>query len=124
LEWNASSMIVRVVAYIVGSMVAILAVGTLFQSSLVEYESERAVWTFGVALGLLTAFIKPVVSFISLPITCLTFGLFALVINGGLFALAAYVTPGLDVTLWGAVVGGIFAAVINGVIYSVVDEKH
>jgi len=117
-------MVVRVLAYIVGSMVAVLAVGTLFQSSLVDYTSERDVITFSIALGLLTAFIKPILKIISLPLTCLTFGAFALVINGGLFAAAAYVTPGLDVTTWGAVVGGVFAAVINGVIYSVVDEKR
>lgn len=117
-------MIVRVLAYIVGSMVAVLAVGTLFKSSLVEYTSERDVLIFSVALGLLTAFIKPVLNLISLPLTCLTFGAFALVINGALFAVAAYLTPGVDVTGWGAIVGGVFAAVINGVIYSVVDEKR
>ena len=116
-------MVVRLLAYIVGSMVAILAVGTLFQSSLVEYSSQRDVWVFGVALGVLTAFIRPIIVIVALPITCLTFGLFAIVINAGLFALAAYLTPNLDVTAWGALVGGIFAAVINGVIYSVVDEK-
>ena len=117
-------MVVRVLAYIVGSMVAVLAVGTLFQSSLVEYTSERDVVIFSVALGLLTAFIKPVLNLISLPITCMTFGAFALVINGALFAVAAYLTPGVDVTVWGALIGGIFSAVINGVIYSVVDEKR
>lgn len=117
-------MVVRVLAYVVGSMVAVLAVGTLFRSSLVDYTSERDVLTFAVALGLLTAFIKPVLKVVSLPLTCLTFGAFALVINAVLFAAAAYVTPGLDVTAWGALVGGIFAAVINGVIYSVVDERR
>lgn len=116
-------MVVRLLAYIVGSMVAVLAVGTIFQSSLVEYDSQRDVWIFGIALGILSAFIKPVLKVIALPITCLTFGLFAIVINAGLFAAAAYITPNLDVTAWGALVGGIFAAVINGVIYSVVDEK-
>ena len=115
-------MIGRVVAYIVGSMVAVLAVGTIFQDRFVIYESEAAVLTFGIVLGVLTAFVKPVLQFISLPLTCLTFGLFALVINAALFGLAAAVTPGLEVTLWGAIVGAIFASVINGIVYSVVDE--
>jgi putative membrane protein len=60
---------------------------------------------------------------ISLPISCLTFGAFALVINGVLFWLAARLTPEMSVTVWGALVGGVFASVINGVIFSVVDEK-
>lgn len=116
-------MIGRVVAYIVGSMVAVLAVGTIFQDRFVTYESELAVLIFGIALGVLTAFVKPALEFIALPLTCLTFGLFALVINAALFGLAAFLTPGLEVTAWGAIVGAVFASVTNGIVYSVVDEK-
>lgn len=104
-------------------MVAVLAVGTIFQDRFVTYESEIAVLTFGVVLGVLTAYVKPVLQFISLPLTCLTFGLFALVINAILFGFAAWFTPGLDVTTLGAVVGAVFASVTNGIVYSVVDEQ-
>jgi len=113
----------RIVAYIVGSMVAVLAVGTIFQDRFVTYESEAAVLTFGIVLGILTAYVKPALQFVSLPLTCLTFGLFALVINAVLFGIAARITPGLSVTTWGAVVGAIFASITNGIVYSVVDEK-
>jgi putative membrane protein len=113
----------RIVAYIIGSMVAVLAVGTIFEERFVTYESEAAVLTFGIVLGLLTAFVKPALQVVSLPLTCLTFGLFALVINATLFGLAAAVTPGLDVSIWGAMVGAVFAIVTNGIVYSVVDEK-
>lgn len=116
-------MIARLVAYIVGSMVAVLAVGTIFQNRFVEYDSEIAVLTFGIALGVLTAFVKPVLQIISIPLTCLTFGLFALVINAALFGVAALVTPGLSVTAWGAIVGAIFASITNGIVYSIVDES-
>jgi putative membrane protein len=112
----------RIVAYIVGSMIAVLAVGTIFDDRFVTYDDEAAVLTFGVILGVLTAFVKPVLQAISLPLTCLTFGLFALVINAVLFGVAAAVAPGLDVTTWGAVVGAVFASVTNGIVYSVVDE--
>ena len=111
------------VAYIVGSMVAVLAVGTIFQDRFVIYESEAAVLIFGIVLGVLTAFVKPALQFVSLPLTCLTFGLFALVINALLFGVAARITPGLSVTTWGAIVGAIFASITNGIVYSVVDEK-
>jgi putative membrane protein len=113
----------RVVAYIVGSMVAVLAVGTLFQDRFVTYDNEVSVLTFGVVLGVLSAYVKPALQFVSLPLTCLTFGLFALLINAFLFGVAARITPGLSVSTWGAVVGAIFASVTNGIVYSVVDEK-
>jgi len=116
-------MTARIVAYIVGSMVAVLAVGTVFQDRFVTYESVPAVMLFGIVLGTLTAFIKPLIQTISLPLTCLTFGFFALLINAALFGLAAAITPGLEVTTWGAIVGAIFASVINGIFFSVVDEE-
>lgn len=116
-------MVARVVAYTIGSIVAVLVIGTVFQHQLVTYTSETAVLIFGVVLGVLSAFIKPVLGLITFPLTCLTFGLFALVVNAALFGLAAFVTPGMTVTLWGAVAGAICASVIHGVIYSIVDER-
>ena len=58
-------MIGRLVAYIIGSMVAVLAVGTIFRDRFVTYESETAVLIFGIVLGLLTAYVKPVLGVIS-----------------------------------------------------------
>jgi putative membrane protein len=57
-----------------------------------------------------------------LPISCLTFGLFALVINAGLFALSVWLTPGMQVTTAGAVLGAILTSVAGGVVFSLVDE--
>ena len=115
-------MLTRMIAYSIGSVVALLAVGTIFSADLVTYADETSVIVFGVILGCLTAFLKPVLHVLTLPISCLTFGLFALVLNAALFALAARLTPDVGVTAWGALAGGIFAAIINGVIFSVVDD--
>ena len=116
-------MIGKLVAYSIGSIVAVLALGTIFQDRFVTYHSETAVLLFGIVLGALTTFIKPVLTFLTLPISCLTFGLFALVVNAALFGIAALITPGLDVTIWGCLIGAIFASITNGVVYSVVDEE-
>lgn len=116
-------MIVRLLAFIIGSIVTVLAVSTIFPDEFIVYKNDSAVVIFGVVLGLLTAFIKPIVRVLTLPLSCLTFGAIALVINAALFWAAARLTPDLDVTYLGAAVGGIFAAVINGVIFSVADEK-
>jgi putative membrane protein len=45
--------------------------------------------------ALLNAFIKPILQIISLPITILTFGIFALIVNTGILYLAALVGNGL-----------------------------
>lgn len=112
---------VRVIAYAVATIVATLALGTI-SSRLISFDSAEAVLIFGLVLGLINAVIKPAVKLLSLPITCLTFGLFALVINMSLFKLGAELTPGVDVTWWGALVGSIIASVASGLIFSVIDE--
>lgn len=116
-------MLVKTVAYVVGSIVTVLAVGTIFPPEMVSYVDQEAVLLFGLVLGVLTSFVKPVLSALTLPISCLTFGLFSFVLNAGLFAIAARLTPNVTVSVLGALVGGAFAAIINGVFYSVVDER-
>lgn len=59
-------------------------------------------------LGLLNAVLRPILSFFSLPITVLTLGLFTLVVNGAVFAMAAWMTPGFRVTgFWSAILGAL-----------------
>jgi putative membrane protein len=48
---------------------------------------------FAIVLGLVNAIIKPVVKLLTLPISILSLGLFSLVINLGMFYLAAAFTP-------------------------------
>lgn len=49
-----------------------------------------------VAIGFVNAFIKPVLSVLSLPLNFLTFGGFSLIINGICFWLAAVLVPGFS----------------------------
>jgi len=112
---------IRFIAYAVASMVAALAVGAV-SDDLLRYESAEAVVIFGLVAGLISTFIKPVVKLLTLPITCLTFGLFALVINMALFKGGAAITPGVEVSWLGAFVGSIFASLASGLIFSIVDE--
>ena len=53
-------------------------------------------------IGLLNAFLRPLVILLTLPVTILTLGLFTLVINGVMFYLAAHLVSGFHVTGFGA----------------------
>ena len=46
----------------------------------------------GLIFGLANAFIKPILSFVSAPITCLTLGLFSIVINAIMLALTSWLS--------------------------------
>jgi putative membrane protein len=61
-------------------------------------------------LGLITSFVKPVLTLLSIPFIIVTLGLFLLVINAALLRLAGWVADELDigftVTGWWPAVGG------------------
>lgn len=63
----------------------------------VEISNFPAALIAAVAIGFVNGFIKPVLSILSLPITFLTLGLFALVVNGICFWLASILVPGFSV---------------------------
>ncbi|HWV35952.1 MAG TPA: phage holin family protein [Thermomicrobiales bacterium] len=112
---------IRIAAYAVATIVATLVLGTISER-LISFNSSEAVLIFGIVLGVINSYIKPVVRVLSFPITCLTFGLFALVINAVLFKVGALITPGLEVGWWGAFIGAILVSLASGIIFSVIDE--
>lgn len=70
-------------------------------------------------LGFINAFIRPIIAFVSLPITILTLGLFSFVINAVVLYLASLVVPGFNLDSIGtAIIGGIVLAVVAAIIDS------
>lgn len=82
----------------------------------IDHFSDLLVATL--VLGLLNAFLRPLVILLTLPVTILTLGLFTLVINGVMFYLAAQLVTGFHVTSFGAaflaaLLFSIFSFVLN-----------
>ncbi|HEY8702049.1 MAG TPA: phage holin family protein [Arthrobacter sp.] len=73
----------------------------------------------GVIFGVVNAFVRPLVSFLSLPITILTLGLFTIVINAAMLYLTSWIssyTPvhfTIDSFFWTAVLAAIIITVIS-----------
>jgi putative membrane protein len=96
---------------------ALLAIPYIISSVYVEN-----IWTaliVAVVLGLLNTLIRPILLLLTLPITLLTLGLFALVINGLLFWLAAHFVTGFYVSgFWSA----FFAALLYSIITAIANR--
>lgn len=69
---------------------------------------------FGLVLGVVNYFVKPILSTLTLPITILTFGLFLLVLNGAMVMLASWLLNGFQVDglVW-AMLFGILLSMVN-----------
>ncbi len=65
-------------------------------------------------MGIVNALIQPVVAFFAYPLTFLTFGLFAWVVNGLMLMLVAKLTPDFEVN-------GCLTAILGAVIISLVS---
>ena len=65
-------------------------------------------------MGVLNALIRPIVILLTLPLTIVTFGIFLLVVNAGLFGLVAWVLPGFAVSgFWAALAGWLIVSVVS-----------
>lgn len=72
-----------------------------------------------VVIGLVNAFIRPILSFLAFPITLLTFGLFTFVLNAVTLLLASFFTPRnmFEIQNFGAaLLGSIVLAIVSSVI--------
>lgn len=70
-----------------------------------------------VIIALLNALLRPILIILTLPVTVLSLGLFALVINGLLFWAASGLVPGLHIaTFWGAFWGAIIYSVLSSLV--------
>ncbi|HMB68932.1 MAG TPA: phage holin family protein [bacterium] len=86
-HWAASAVALAVTAWLLPG-VAVSSLAALLVAALV--------------LGLLNAVVKPVLVLLTLPLTILTLGIFYLILNGVMFALASVLVPGFQVAGFGA----------------------
>ena len=69
-------------------------------------------------IGVINAVVSPVVLLLTLPLSIVTFGLFVLVVNASMLALASVFVPGFEVNgfwaaLWGWLLLSFFTFAIN-----------
>ncbi|WP_394216962.1 phage holin family protein [Brachybacterium vulturis] len=82
-------------------------------------------------LALLNTIVKPLLEFLTFPITCVTLGLFQLVINTLMLLLASWVSGLFDLTLefdrfWWALGAGVIIGILSAIVEAVTglgDER-
>ncbi len=103
INWLVSAFAILVTAYILPG---------------VHVQSFTAALVAAVVLGVINAFIKPVLIILTLPINILTLGLFTFVINALVIILTANLVPGFKVDgFWWALLFSIVLSLINSVIH-------
>ncbi len=100
-----------------GTAVALLITAKIVPGFYIK--SFVAALVAAIIIGLVNAFIRPILSFLTFPVTLITFGLFTFVLNALTLLLASALTPRnlFEIqNFWAALLGSIVLAIVSSVI--------
>lgn len=98
------------------NMISITIIAFLFPR-VIRVDGFVAALVAAFLLGIVNAIVRPVLVFLTLPITVLTLGLFLLIINGLMLWLVAALVGGFHVNgFWGAVLGSILISLVSWIL--------
>ena len=104
------------IARVIINMVAILIIAYLFPG-IMRVDGFAAALAASFILGIINAIIRPILIFLTLPLTVLTFGFFLLILNGLLLGLVSYFVPGFYVNgMGGGILGSILISFVSWVL--------
>ena len=75
--------------------------------------SIQAAIIAAIVIGVVNTFIKPIIQLIALPITMITFGVAAFLINVLLLYLISFIVPGFEIT---NLIAAIFASIVLSIV--------
>ena len=129
---------VRILAWLVANTLAVAAAAWLVDGIEVTgadrwpaelQDKAPTVLAVGVILGLVSAFVKPVVKLLSLPFIVLTLGLFLWVINALMLTLTGWLARQLDLGFrvddffWSALLGALVISIVNWLVDAAMDRE-
>ena len=107
--------------------VLIVGIGLWLASAIVPGIEITGGWTLlgaALLLGIVNAFVRPVVIILTLPLTILTLGLFLLVINAAMLSLVAWMLDGVVVEgFWSALFGAIVISITGWLASSFIGDR-
>ena len=102
------ALIVRWLANTLALFIVVRVVPHFHYSSFVTLAIAAAV------LGLLNAIVRPILVFLTLPLTIITLGLFLIVLNALMLEITAWLVPGFKIDSFGwAIVGAIVLGLVS-----------
>jgi len=110
LRWLATALAIGAAAYVLPG---------------IQVDGPGAAALAALLLGLVNAVLRPVLLLLTLPITIVTFGLFALVINGAMLGLVAALVEGVRISgVLSATVGAIFVSLVATALTWLLGARH
>lgn len=101
---------------------ALLAADYLIDS--IQIEGITSAILAALLLGIVNTVIRPILVFLTFPVTVLTLGLFILVINAVIFGIVSWVVPGFHVySFGGAFAGAIITGITSWILNAIFNDR-
>jgi putative membrane protein len=96
----------QIIVHVLVTAVLLFILGKMVDG--IEVRDGRAALFGAIVLGLVNAFLRPILVLLTLPVTVITLGLFLFVVNALMLMLAAGLVKGFEIrgflpALWGAI---------------------
>jgi putative membrane protein len=102
IQWALSALLLVIMAYLIPA---------------IQSDNFFVALIAAAVLGLVNTLIRPILGFISFPITVLSLGLFSFVINALMLGLTAFLVPGFSINGFiPALIGALLLALLNFVV--------
>ncbi len=103
---------------------SIVAFGLSYILSGVHFDTFTSAIVLAIVLAILNAIVKPILIFVTLPITVVTLGLFLFVINALIILLADYLIGDFRVDgFWWALLFSLLLSIVTSVLYKEKREE-
>lgn len=80
----------------------------------IQFDSTMALFVSTVIMGVVNSYIKPVVQILFLPLSIITLGITAFLVNAGLLYLVAKLVPGFYIdSFWTSLIASLFLTLIS-----------
>jgi putative membrane protein len=90
----------------------------------IEIANTATVFVAALALGIINAFLRPLIIIVTLPINILTWGLFTFIINGFMFYLVAKIVKGFSIAnFWTAFFGALLYSIISLLLNILINQE-
>jgi len=104
------------------TFVSMIIVISLYPGIAVQDNNPFIIGLAALIFTVANSLVRPLLIVLTLPLTCLTMGLFILVINGIVLRLTAWLIPSMTVDGYG-IVGALLLSVVGGIILSLVGRE-
>ena len=112
-------------AFIITAIVTAISLIIIAQLPLgIEVDNMGKAIIAGIVFGILNAFVKPILFWLTIPLTVFSLGLFLLILNAIVFGLAAWIVEGFRLRwgFWSALLGTLALSFLNSILFFILEK--